>query len=534
MHCIAPLSVMQAKIAPLRHAVTARHRHTQPQRSARSCAQQQIHEQEDSTAGAIESLLVPWLAFQNQSELAAEALVEACIGLFRSGWTVERVQLEMTFLTLKSTREEIKQVQALDSEMLLSFICLIMITCKETECPLFPGVSAPEVTKSESKEDGDQSPPSSRMSGLKQYARQTLQQYTNGATLRSMMKKQNKAVSSAMQNTASTPASPGSAPQAMSPNMLFMQNLTRIVLLTIETLQQQDLVPPRPVLIQSLRSKFGMAEVPQSSGKSAPSARLEPTQFAQHLDPEYAGKLTPSALLSGAALSHTQIRWLAVRMLLAFMGAAMGWAYSWHMFVNTALLAYMAGVSAEDLMSQVSQQEFSQAGTMFKAAASASIQSEKINAEAFARWLSTAYMTWALLGITHPAGEGDSGWAWVPTQLDSSQDNTVVAHAMSEFVAQTLRRLQQEDAGSIPPEQKRTLGNATMKGDTAVDAVWLNRRLAELKSEAMNEQVSKGFVTAKIEDPDLARSSSAMTYMLQQTAMVRMCRDAVLTPAPSV
>lgn len=74
-----------------------------------------------------------------------------------------------------------------------------------------------------------------------------------------------------------------------------------------------------------------------------------------------------------------------MRLLLAFMGAAMGWAYSWRVFVNSALLAYMAGVSAQDLMDQVSQQEFSQAGTMFKAAASATIQSEKINAEAFAR-----------------------------------------------------------------------------------------------------------------------------------------------------
>lgn len=77
-------------------------------------------------------------------------------------------------------------------------------------------------------------------------------------------------------------------------------------------------------------------------------------------------------------------------------------------------------------------------------------------------------MTWALLGITHPAGEGSSGWAWVPTQLDSNQDHTVVAYAMSEFVAQTLRRLQQEDDGSIAPEAKRTLGNATMKSDTSV------------------------------------------------------------------
>lgn len=90
----------------------------------------QSQRQEDTSAGAIEALLVPWLAFQNQSELAAEALVEAGVALFQSGWTVERVQLEMAFLTLKSKTEEIKQVQELDSEMLLSFVCLIMITCK--------------------------------------------------------------------------------------------------------------------------------------------------------------------------------------------------------------------------------------------------------------------------------------------------------------------------------------------------------------------------------------------------------------------
>lgn len=119
-----------------------------------------------------------------------------------------------------------------------------------------------EATSSE-----EQPQTSSRAAGLQQYARQTLQQYTNGATLRGMMKKQSKAINSAMQSTATSSAAPGSAPQAMSPNMLYMQNLTRIVLLTIESLQHQGLIPPRPVLIQNLRSKFGMAEVPQSLGK---------------------------------------------------------------------------------------------------------------------------------------------------------------------------------------------------------------------------------------------------------------------------
>lgn len=66
------------------------------------------------------------------------------------------------------------------------------------------------------------------------------------------------------------------------------------------------------------------------------------------------------------------------------------------------------------------------------------------------------------------------------------------------------------------------------------DAEWLNMRLAELRSAAVQERLSKGFVTAKIEDPGLAHSSSAMTYMVQQTAMVKMCRDAVIAPTSQV
>lgn len=67
-----------------------------------------------------------------------------------------------------------------------------------------------------------------------------------------------------------------------------------------------------------------------------------------------------------------------------------------------------------------------------------------------------------------------------------------------------------------------------------VDPKWLDQRLAELRSQAVQERLSKGFITAKIEDPELARSSSAMTYMLQQTAVVKLCRDAVVAPTSPV
>lgn len=84
----------------------------------------------DLQATAIDSILITWFAFQNHSVLAAEALVETVVALYRSGWSVERVQMELSFLTLQRQRAGMDQVQSIDSEMLLSFVLLIMITAK--------------------------------------------------------------------------------------------------------------------------------------------------------------------------------------------------------------------------------------------------------------------------------------------------------------------------------------------------------------------------------------------------------------------
>lgn len=89
-----------------------------------------INSLRDLQATAVDSILIPWCAFQNHSVLAAEALVETVIALYRSGWSVERVQMELSFLTLQRQRAGMDQVQTIDSEMLLSFVLLIMITAK--------------------------------------------------------------------------------------------------------------------------------------------------------------------------------------------------------------------------------------------------------------------------------------------------------------------------------------------------------------------------------------------------------------------
>ena len=205
-------------------------------------------------------------------------------------------------------------------------------------------------------------------------------------------------------------------------------------------------------------------------------------------------------------------------MLLGFMGAALGWAISWRCFMDTALLAYLSGLTAQDAFDALDVAEFSQAGSILRIASSAEVQPDAANAQVFARcdakpsfatnasacnhahafapcgpafcccehrvaeccrWLSTAYMTWALMGVRHRRSSDAEGWAWVTidaapdqafhaTREESSpaagrgaasveashsgaenrQDGAVVASAIAELVANTLRQLDLECAES--------------------------------------------------------------------------------------
>lgn len=80
-----------------------------------------------------------------------------------------------------------------------------------------------------------------------------------------------------------------------------------------------------------------------------------------------------------------QKRWLAVHLLLAFIGAQCGWALSWQSFIDSALLGYLAGTPAQSLYDQLATQEFAQAGTLFQVAGGAPVASQQANAELFAR-----------------------------------------------------------------------------------------------------------------------------------------------------
>ena len=83
--------------------------------------------------------------------------------------------------------------------------------------------------------------------------------------------------------------------------------------------------------------------------------------------------------------SKLQARWLAVSLLLSFMGATLGWALSWSHFVDRALLAYLSGFTAQEVFDTLALEEFGQVGSVFRIAQDVSIASDEANAEAFAR-----------------------------------------------------------------------------------------------------------------------------------------------------
>lgn len=86
------------------------------------------------------------------------------------------------------------------------------------------------------------------------------------------------------------------------------------------------------------------------------------------------------------------------------------------------------------------------------------------------RWLSTAYMTWALMGVSHPGARGD-GWAWVrlPERNTHPSDAAVSATRLAHVSIGTDRsELQQDIATSAAPHE--AAASAKARPDSAVVA----------------------------------------------------------------
>ena len=79
-----------------------------------------------------------------------------------------------------------------------------------------------------------------------------------------------------------------------------------------------------------------------------------------------------------------QVQWLAIQLLVAFMGATLGWAVSFNTFVETALLAYLSGAAASELFEAVDEQHFALTGQLMRSKSQDDTVTE-VNSEAFRR-----------------------------------------------------------------------------------------------------------------------------------------------------
>lgn len=61
------------------------------------------------------------------------------------------------------------------------------------------------------------------------------------------------------------------------------------------------------------------------------------------------------------------------------------------------------------------------------------------------------------------------------------------------------------------------------------DASMLAERLQSARSEAIQKFVDNGHVLTKMPDSSLARSSSAIRYMMQQESVVQLAKQAALS-----
>ena len=123
------------------------------------------------------------------------------------------------------------------------------------------------------------------------------------------------------------------------------------------------------------------------------------------------------------------------------MGASLGWATSFNAFVETALLAYVSGATASELSNALDARAFEQAGQLLRSQWDG-ITVKDVNAEAFRRWLSTTFATWAIVGVPHAkAASADTyGWAWAPG-AEQAEDAIVEVYRHFDFVAASIRNM---------------------------------------------------------------------------------------------
>lgn len=372
----------------------------------------------DAVAESSENaLLLSYYAAQNKSLFAAQCFVETVLDCYTRGENVDSLQ---TALQLRNMQQNGELLDFNEQDILLSWVIMVMLTAMEVGVALSSGEqqkqqhAGPVGKSSNSTQPGISSESSAsitqqysaQVQGLLQLVKQALKLYFDeGYSLQQLQSLQ-----------ATVSSDPG---QGMSQFAQLMQLYTRLVFITLEVVASSRLTTKR--------------KLDNPASLKAPSGYTAAFQ----------GGSSNTGLVSSAAIAAGRggNRALAVQLITAFVGAAIGSAYCMRAFVLLTLEAYSAGVSVPEIFQQLQPQEFLQTGGLVPAQQQPQALQE-INQQLFGRWLSLVYTAAAQLNAVFPNAAEKPGWAWY------GGEDEVQANAMANFVAQTLLRLQTAEASA--------------------------------------------------------------------------------------
>ncbi|KAG2490115.1 hypothetical protein HYH03_011421 [Edaphochlamys debaryana] len=504
--------------------------------SAASVAAAESRIEEPSTA-----LLLAYFAAANRSLFAAQCLVEALVELYREGRSFEELQLMLRLATQGAAAraraaasaaasgaeaeagtggEEVVQpplLQSQDEDVLASWVALVFLTLDElgvprdlvssasdSSAPTSYSGAGPAISVAGPGGGGGKSEGSTYLRGMLGYVRQTLGMYDEGQSLTAVAGLQGLVQQSS--NAAS------------SPFLLLMQQYTRLVLLTVEVVAAAGLAterPLRPAEAVSVRSSGYVGAFSGSCNDVA--AALDADASAQQQQP------CPS-------------RGLAVRMLIAFMGAVLGSTWSLDKFVEAIRVAYDQGVAADELFAELDEREFAQSGGLLPissqppAAGSSQLPvapQHEITKTLLSSWISLSYMTLAQLAVPYPSAGEKLGWAW------AGFGDPIEAIGMNDFVGNVIRQMAGGDprttpAPPPPPDMvAQNLGPAggeeeeEEEGASEGEEEPAGKGLEQLSKERRPRRSGPGSPLLRVQDDSLSSTSTAFRVLSQQVTLVQ-------------
>lgn len=391
----------------------------------------------------------------------------------------------------------------IEGDILRSWVALIMVTLQTIGLELSPeGYARRAAKQCEDSVMGNADPDTAV--GIQNCVDHVLGKFTDeGVTLRKMLLQQSlggmgQTIEGDAEAMAGNP----------SPAVAILQGQTRLILLTLEIIASTPEGGYRAALFESI-PEFDVDK----------DSHWTPVGYMNAFSST--SSISSSTTSSSLSTKEWQ-RGTSVKLLISFMGAVQGLLYPALEFVDTAIGAYKGGMTADDVVGQLSRSEINQTGGVVPIGVQ-QLPGPAISAALFSQWVSLTYITLAQLGTEHPLSRSELGWAWassvvlasvesideedadqVAGRAESFSASALEAHGVADFVAGALRQARNEEE-----EEEDGMGEG---------------RAVEGAKEEGNEK--DGFLM-RIEDPNLSMTSPTAMIIAQQLGLVRMVMQRV-------